>query len=76
MKKPNKATLQKSVSISFPPDVLELIDRAAEMERRSRSQLIVMKLEQILQEDPAAYGVQPDKSPARKPRLEDQSGAA
>ena len=40
--------LQKSITFSARPELIEIIDRLAEKERRSRSQMIVILLEKAV----------------------------
>lgn len=58
-KKPTKAAADgvAKVSISFPPELLERIDRKAAADRRPRSQWIALQLERMFEEsDPAGTG--------------------
>nr|MBC8360922.1 ribbon-helix-helix protein, CopG family [Candidatus Desulfatibia profunda] len=40
--------LQKSITFSARPELIEIIDRLAQKERRSRSQMIVILLEKAV----------------------------
>lgn len=46
-----KASGKISVSVYLPEDVIQAVDHVAERERRSRSQVIVMYLEEELKAD-------------------------
>jgi len=43
--------LQKSITFSARPELIEIIDRMAQKERRSRSQMIVLLLERAVDEE-------------------------
>lgn len=66
-----------AISVSLPEDLVAEIDAAARADARTRSQWLRVKINHILEEEQASYGSPlPAKSPARKPRLEKEPGAA
>jgi hypothetical protein len=76
MNEKNQESRQKSVSISFPPELLAEIDVMAKAERRSRSQWIVMTLEKRLVEEPTAPYIAVKSPAAASPQKDTGAGAA